>query len=115
MEKTKETLGERISRLRIAKKLSQEKFGELAKIPRRTLQQIEYNQVNTSAENLSKIAKFLNVSEGYLIHGEGEEDLSETRTIAERAALLTSLYSIAPTLTEAELRDLVDRANAFRR
>ena len=65
----KEKFGQRIKELRQARQLSQEKFALQIDMDRTYLASIESGKRNVSLENISKIARGLEISLEDLFHG----------------------------------------------
>lgn len=61
------TVGERIKKARIEKKLTQKKLGELCKIAEPTIRRYELGKLNPKYETIQKIAKALEVTPQYLL------------------------------------------------
>lgn len=57
-----EQFGAKVRKYRLKKKLSQEKFAELANLHRTYIGQIECGKRNVALKNIYKLAKALNIS-----------------------------------------------------
>lgn len=110
MKMTNELFCKNIKTLREKAGLSQEQAAEAVGVNIRTYQRYEAGDASPTDPKKELLAKAFraSISDLYSEHLKIEE-----RIETSKAALLTSLYSIAPSLTEAELRDLVSRANTF--
>lgn len=85
VEKKQESIGARLVRLRKGLHLTQEKLADLADIPRRTLQDIEYGATaDPGVKTIQRLAEKLNVSSEYLINGGVKHDARPNlRTVGE--------------------------------
>lgn len=73
------TIGERIKAVRTSKKLTLDKFGEKIGIKKSSLSQIENGKVNVTDRVIKSICREFNVSEHWLLTGEGDMFLELTR------------------------------------
>lgn len=99
MEKTVETFGERISRLREAKGWTQEQLSVKSTVARRTIQNIEGMKNSPSLDAVIEIARALGVSNGYLIEGSESEQSPQAR----KALIIIDIQSILFELSEDDL------------
>ena len=97
----KEFLSKNIATLRKERGWTQEKLAQEAEVSYHTVFRAEAG-TKPRTDNLQKIAKALGVSETILLYGENPE--------SNKSELLTSLYSVAPTLAEDKLREVVELA-----
>ena len=102
----KEFLSRNITHLRKERGWSQEKLAQEAGVSYHTVFRAEAG-TKPRFDNLQKIANALGVSETDLIY-EAKPKASQDA----KASLLTTLYSIAPTLSESDLRELVTLAQS---
>lgn len=69
------TVGERIKRIRLSSKLSQEKFGEKIMVTGASVSLLESGRNNPSDQTISLICREFNISETWLRTGEGEMEV----------------------------------------
>lgn len=105
MEKVEKTIATNIRILRISLNMSQSDLAEKADMSLRGIQAIESEGSAPRASTLSKIAMALGVTEASLY-----KDPHKPFEASGKADLLTLLYSIAPTLNEDSLKEVVDLA-----
>lgn len=74
MRKIEQKFGERVRRLRQARRLSQEKLADISNIHRTYLGGIERGERNPSLKNIAKIAKALGVTLSELFQFEDQEE-----------------------------------------
>lgn len=70
MVKTMETLGQRIAKAREKMDWTQEDLAKFSRVPRRTIQNIEYDQVSPRFDNLVAMANALNITLNELMGSE---------------------------------------------
>ncbi len=105
MEKTQNYLTKNLKTLRNKSGLKQREVAEALDIDEKTYARYERGEYEPSEAMKTKIAKLFNATVVDLYRGEK----SDLRT-DDRASLLTSLYSVAPTLAEDKLREVVELA-----
>lgn len=64
---SKSTLGGRLKELRVKKKISQERLGELVGVSRSTISMYEINRREPDTDTLKRLAEFFGVSTDYLL------------------------------------------------
>ena len=74
------SIGLRIKELRNVKKLNQLDFADKIGIKQSPLSQMESGKILPSIETLSKIIRIFNISYSWLIDGEGDMFLEETKS-----------------------------------
>lgn len=62
MKKTEQTLGQRLAAAREKLNITQEELSRISRVPRNTIQNIEYDKVSPRLDNLNALASVLNVS-----------------------------------------------------
>ena len=87
-------LGERLTKLRRSKGLSQEQLAEELYLTRQTISKWELNQSTPDIDYLVKISNYFGVTTDYLIKGEQPKDSSEP--FAAPSALCDTEYAEAP-------------------
>ncbi len=75
MSKKYDFLGERIRKLRVLKKFSQEELGKELNLPKQSISRIEKGNRKVTKEELEKIADFLSVTPKYLLEDGWIENL----------------------------------------
>lgn len=87
--------GQRVSTLRKARGLSQEKLAEQMNISRSHLSHMEIGKVSPSLDLLIELAEFFRVSLDYLMVGKQEKDYGEEKEKLEKALGLLMSIDIA--------------------
>ena len=109
MNKTRESTGEKIRRLRSSLGLTQGQVAESAEIPFRTYQDIEYGKSIPRTVNLGAIARALNVPLESLL---AEPIIADQAMLPPptKSDLIAAIVVLLPTLNELELRAVLSQA-----
>lgn len=112
MDLTKDLFRKNLKTLRKKAGLKQHEAAEIVDVDLRTYQRWEQGKTSPSDEKKRDIANAFKSSVADLYREDGKSEISLGES---KASLLTSLYSVAPTLPEDKLREVVDLALRYSR